>query len=153
VYVCCTVTLLCSVAESSQQLRDSDAAVRAAYVRDPWFSTLSESEAEYVETFSWMCAVHCSKTTGLRMPIYVSPEHASHGPQIKVSQRYDKVLMGRWFSVSIEDKPVIIGSTGDIRVPDLQQVHKFIQLNKQLLLDFWHSVDDDEPMDGCTRYD
>jgi hypothetical protein len=49
--------------------------------------------------------------------------------------------------VPIEDEPIIIGSTGDIRVSDLHQVCKCIQINKQLLLDYWNSFDDEGPID------
>jgi hypothetical protein len=87
------------------------------------------------------------KTTGLPMVVYFSAKMKSepHGPSIKVSQRYGhRILIGEWFTMTIEDDPRIIGTPGAIRVNDLVLVSEFIRANKDLLVDFWEQK---EPVD------
>jgi hypothetical protein len=117
---------------------------------DAQFKDQSDGEQE---TFIWSCAILGPKTTGLPdAAIYVSPKQhdAPHAPQIQVSQGYGKVVAGdcQWFAVTIEDEPLVIGTTEDICVQDLVHVADFVEINKQLLLDYWNSTDDEEPMDA-----
>jgi hypothetical protein len=114
----------------------------------------SESEQEYLENFCWLSAIIGPETTGMPMVIYVSPKHAPHGPQIKVNQRYEgRLVAGECFSVTIEDEPLILGETGDIRVSGLCKLRSFIQINKELLLDYWDSIDEEEPMSAFDMID
>jgi hypothetical protein len=85
-------------AATSQARLVYDKGLRAVSTRedDPFmsvFDSSSASEQEYFEIFLWLCAILEQRSTGLPMPIYVSPKHAPHGPQIKVSPRYGKVVV------------------------------------------------------------
>ena len=54
------------------------------------------------------------------------------------------------FSVTIPAdpfyEPLVHGNSGEITQSDLQQVYKFINLNRETLLVFWYQLD------GCELY-
>jgi hypothetical protein len=86
--------------------------------------------------------------TGLPMGIYITPEFPlieKPGPHIRVSQNYGHINGGRWFIMTIEDNPQIIGAPGAIRFDDLVRARDFILLNKETLLKYWEH---DESVDG-----
>eukprot|EP00953_Heterococcus_sp_UTEX-ZZ885_P003406 2370-Heterococcus_DN1.PRE.2 len=86
--------------------------------------------------------------TGLPMGIYITPEFPlieKPGPHIRVSQNYGHINGGRWFIMTIEDNPQIIGAPGAIRFDDVVRVRDFILLNKETLLKYWEH---DESVDG-----
>lgn len=86
--------------------------------------------------------------TGLKMVIYISPRMGvKHGPRIKVSTFYgEKIYKGnycklfgkRYFSITIEDEPRVIGKTGDIKLEDVKKACQFVQENKIILLKLWY---------------
>ena len=76
--------------------------------------------------------------SGLPMVVYVSPATGPHDPRIQVSQRYgDRMVMGDWFSMTVEDEPRIVGKPGSIKVRDLVVVQDWLLLNRQVILDYW----------------
>lgn len=88
----------------------------------------------------WSCWL-CKKQTGLPMAVYVSPQYVD-SPEMKVSQHYgDRPFIGDWFAMTILDQPKLIGDTSDSRIRDLALVEQFIQMNKQLLLDYWEQIE------------
>lgn len=94
-----------------------------------------------LESFSMANAV--SEDTGLPMVIYISQKNALHGPHIKVSKTYgDKSLSGDWFSMTIGTSPKIIDKvdTGKITARDINLLIDFIQLNQDLLLQYWEQA-------------
>ena len=79
------------------------------------------------------------KTSGLPMTIYISNKDAVHGPRIKVSQQYgDRLNASELFAMTIEKDPRIIGKPGRIRVSHISKVQHFLQVNRDLLLHYWH---------------
>ena len=90
--------------------------------------------------------------TGLPMHINISVAQPLENPCIKVSKTTKDELpsLKDMFSVSIPadpcDVPVVRGDLGDITDAELQQVHKFIEMNRDTLLITWYQ------MDGCAVY-
>ena len=104
------------------------------------------NDFELDEVEVWLMANVGPRTTGLPMVVYVSPKYAPHGPRIKFSQHYgEKLRMGEWFYMTVEDEPRFMGNSGDIKVRDLARVAEFIRINKGALLKYWEQ---EEPV--CT---
>lgn len=78
------------------------------------------------------------KSTGLPMTIWVSERgRAKHGPRIKVSLKSgDRIDIGDTVTVTIEDKPRVIG--GSLKPPHLDAVVAYIALNRVALLAYWN---------------
>jgi hypothetical protein len=78
--------------------------------------------------------------TGLSMSIYISDKSGiSHGTQLKVSKIYGgKIDKNSLFTITIDDEPLVIGNTGNIKLKDIELVKKFILINKSSLLDYWN---------------
>ncbi len=80
--------------------------------------------------------------TGLPVIIFVSQEEPGHIPRIKVQADYGtKVNQGNWFSMSIEDEPLILANARNaekLSSKDLHAICRFIFINKKLLLDLWN---------------
>lgn len=60
--------------------------------------------------------------------------------------------MNDWFSMTIEDKPRVIGNTGQICARDLVLVEKFIVLNKDILLEYWKQETPVDAVDTFQRF-
>ena len=90
--------------------------------------------------------------TGLPMHINISVAQPLENPCIKVSKTTKEALpsLKDMFSVTIPadpcDRPVVHGDSGNITDSELQQVHKFIEMNRDTLLITWYQ------MDGCALY-
>ena len=89
------------------------------------------------------------KNTGLPMIIWIKPKgNEQHGPRIKVQKEHgEKAKEGFWVSVTIEDRPKVIG---DLSKKDEKLVKKFIKLNKEVLLDVWNDILD--PYDAINKF-
>ena len=115
--------------------------------------TLDLERRNDLETFAMSNVT--PKRTGLPMVIYISVKYASHGCRLKVSQIYgNKTRFGKWFSMTVEDEPRIIGDTGDIKLKDIQLVTDFCRLNMRTILDFWDQddcIDSGEMMDTLVK--
>jgi hypothetical protein len=81
--------------------------------------------------------------SGLRMIIRISQNFPKHTPNLKVQQDYSQRLnYFNFFSVTIEDEPIIVGDTGRIETKDIEKLMIYIKQNKKLLLDYWfHRID------------
>ncbi|KAL3131602.1 hypothetical protein ABBQ38_007899 [Trebouxia sp. C0009 RCD-2024] len=90
--------------------------------------------------------------TGLSMHVNISAAQPQEFPCIYVSKTTKKGLpgLGDLFSVTIPPDPyygpLVHGDPGEITGLDLQQVYKFVMLNRQTLLVFWYQLD------GCESY-
>ncbi|MGA2433941.1 MAG: hypothetical protein ABSG25_01510 [Bryobacteraceae bacterium] len=78
--------------------------------------------------------------TGLPMVIWVQPKSGKekHGARIKVAKMYGDKTIDDLFTITISDKPEVIGDVGDIKMNDIKKVIKFIKINKDLLLSIWN---------------
>ena len=87
-----------------------------------------------------------SKTTGLKMAIYISDKNnvnEVHGARLKVSMSYgDKIQKNNLFTVTISKNPEVIGNTGDIKSKDIEIVKKFIIDNFDELMKYWNCESD-----------
>lgn len=82
-----------------------------------------------------------NEDTGLPMVVYISQKNARHGPRIKVSKTYgDEVIPGNWFTMTVEANPQIVGHVGKIRARDINLVTDFIELNQDLLIQYWEQA-------------
>jgi hypothetical protein len=72
--------------------------------------------------------------TGLKEVIWVLVKNANHGPRIKIFK--DKQAKGESFSVTIENEPRVIGDCF-VNSKELENIKKFILLNKKLLIKYW----------------
>lgn len=91
-----------------------------------------------------------TKKTGLPLKIWVSTKGKTrHSARIKVSSLCgDKLKPDATFTITIEDDPKIIGSTGNIKTYDLEKVKDFVIMNKNALLMHWNELlDTDELLD------
>jgi Domain of unknown function (DUF4160) len=82
--------------------------------------------------------------TGLDNAVFISVTFPRHGPLIKVAVDPPAHVdpMGNNASVSIDDGRVV---TGHRSARDLEQVQKFIDINRDVLLDYWEKrIDTDE---------
>ena len=84
------------------------------------------------------------RSSGLPMNVWVGPRgHARHAARIKVQadhrERFD---IDRLAVVSVEDDPPEV-KEGSLGAEDLEQVRRWIVLNRQAILDHW-----DERTDG-----
>jgi hypothetical protein len=101
----------------------------------------SNAQQESMQTLQSVMARVEPEITGLPMVVFLTeklPLIAKHGPHIGVSQEYGHSLPGgRWFKMTIELNPRIIGATGDIRISDIGRVRDFMLLNEEILLQHW----------------
>ena len=79
------------------------------------------------------------KRTGLLFVVYVSPKgRSTHGPRITASNKYgDKTSEGDWFTITIADEPQVIGDSESIKRRDVQSAKRWVQINKDKLLQVW----------------
>lgn len=91
------------------------------------------------DDFLFEMANYRQKDTGLPMIIWVLEKgKAQHGPRIKVNATHShKLDIDTAISVTIDDDPRCVAG-GDLSGADLKEVRKFIELNKDALLDYWH---------------
>ena len=79
------------------------------------------------------------KRTGLLIVVYVSPKgRSTHGPRIKASNKYGgKTSEGDWFTITTADEPQVIGESELIKRRDVQSAKRWVQINKDKLLQVW----------------
>ena len=60
-------------------------------------------------------------------------------PRVEVHQHYPgkQASFENLFSVTVADRPRVIGDTGEITLEDVVQVAKWVKLNKEMLLLHW----------------
>ncbi len=92
----------------------------------------------YSTQFLYEMANLSSNKTGIGYNIWISPKNANHGPRIKIYKNMPP--NGTNFSISVEDSPRIVGGASFVTPKELNEIFKFILLNKQLLLDYWTGV-------------
>ena len=101
--------------------------------------TLLDPLGDVDEEFLENMVTYGKSITGIDNVIFISPAHGQHGPRIKVA--IDPPLRtrpGGWMiSVSIEDPSQVIGRKPDAKL--LARVHRFVELNRDALLEYWHS--------------
>lgn len=90
--------------------------------------------------------------TGLDMVIWIFPftGKEGHWARIKVSKHYGNKVSSDLFTITIEDKPEVIGDTGEISNKDIQKVVDFIKKNKLTLLKVWN--DEIDPIDAVKQF-
>jgi hypothetical protein len=88
----------------------------------------------------WAMANIRPEETGLPMVIWIKPKgNEKHGPRIKVQKEHgEKANEGQWVTVTIEDNPKIIGDK--LSTEDMKLVKKFINLNRDTLLQIWNDT-------------
>ncbi len=92
------------------------------------------------------------KYTGLPMIIWISQKMATHGPRIKVQNDYtEKVSSDKFFVVTIDDNPMVIGDTGEIKQKDINKVIQFVKTHKVLLKKFWDGAIQD-PFEVAKKF-
>ena len=93
-----------------------------------------------LEAFSIAKAL--TEDTGLPVVVYLHQKISLHKkPRISVSRSYgDKVTLGNWFAVTIEENPELLGEVGKITARDINLVTDFVALNQELLLNYWEQV-------------
>jgi hypothetical protein len=80
--------------------------------------------------------------TGLPFIIWILPKMSSHGARIKVQGDYsNKLRKDLLFIVTISDEPKVIGDTGELSESDINLAKEFVELNMEVLLDYWNEVD------------
>ena len=96
---------------------------------------------------AWAMSNLRSERTGLpNIYIWVSTKAGvQHGPRIKVSKIKGKFAAtdAETFSVSISIKPEVVDGTCEFPSKDLNEVFRWVTLNKDVLLRFWESDDMD----------
>ncbi len=90
------------------------------------------------------------KRTGLKYQIWYSAKIEKHKPRIKVD-----IGDGNTISIQIEDHK-IIGDTDKISSKDLNNILKWIDINKELLLKYWNdahtgSIDNGDVIDNVKK--
>ena len=75
-----------------------------------------------------------------KMPanLYISARgNAKHGPRIKIQMNHsDRVDSKQFVTMTIPDK-ILIGDPGDLSNEDIEYFERFIDVNKDVLLDYW----------------
>lgn len=76
------------------------------------------------------------KNTGLEKTIFISPKMASHGPRIKY---YPEKNKNACICFSISPDPNIVAKSKNIKIDTTTQIliEKFIELNYNILKEFW----------------
>ena len=73
------------------------------------------------------------------MVVHISIRYTAEGCRMLVSKKLgNKLRIGDWFEVTVDDQPRVIGDPGPISSQDLNLVTRFIHLNKHLILDYWY---------------
>jgi hypothetical protein len=82
---------------------------------------------------------------GLPVNVFVNIGFQSkHSARIKVQNNYsDRLMPGTFFSIKLHDKE-IIGDHNQIKQKDINLVNKWIDLNYDILIDFWNGYLTDE---------
>lgn len=75
--------------------------------------------------------------SGLPMIVYVFRNHLQHIPHIKIQRDYASTVSGDFFSITIEDKPEVMGDTGEFKKPDIVLAKRWVKINMKLLTDYW----------------
>lgn len=105
-------------------------------------------ESFYLDEFDLMCP-HAPKRTGVSVWIFTSPLDSSHAPRVKLS--HFKPVSRVWeASCTVPKDPATpcqwFYHTGQpFTVKERQEVEKFIDLNREAILAFWHG-----DIDDCT---
>lgn len=94
--------------------------------------------------------------TGLPMTVYISQKQDHRPASVEVSQYYgNHHNLEDIFTITIPrtvaDTPRIIGDTGTIKLKDLAKAYKFIEVNRNMLLDVWEHGED-EANDVAWKY-
>lgn len=76
------------------------------------------------------------KHTGFDKIIYISTAQASHGPRVKIFHKTGKGEPST--SISIEDDPKVVADSLNPPQSEIDDVIRFVKLNKVDLLKFWH---------------
>ena len=94
----------------------------------------------------WEMAGVAQKRTGLKVYLYISPAQGNHGPRIKFVNDYSaKMQHGNLVPMTISDNPEIpVNVKLNISNEDIAQLKSWIILNKDILLNLWNGVYDDE---------
>jgi len=80
------------------------------------------------------------RKTGISNTIFISQRgHAKHGPRIKIAidPPDDINVTSDHVSVSINNGKVVAGDKDKVSAALLKQVQRFIELNRDVLLDYW----------------
>lgn len=93
----------------------------------------------------WEMANLRPSRTGLSVIVYVSEKNSSHGPRIKFLNSYnDKVLPSNLVTMTVSDNPRVISSQRiRIKTKDINNIKRWVLLNKQLLTDLWNGQIDE----------
>lgn len=91
------------------------------------------------DDFLFEMANYRQTDTGLPMIIWVLEKgKAQHGPRIKVNATHSRKMdIDTAISVTVDDNPRCVAG-GELSRADLKKVRKFIELNKEAILDYWH---------------
>ncbi len=75
--------------------------------------------------------------SGLPMIIYISPKSVGLSPRVRVQKDYSSNISTDLFSITIENRPKVIGDTGEIKKSDIKLVKDWVKINTKLLTDYW----------------
>jgi Domain of unknown function (DUF4160) len=119
--------------------------VNAAGIQPGQLGPLLDAMAELAEEELTADMVSYRKNvTGLDNTVFISVKFPRHGPRIKVAIDPPAHVdpMGNNASVSIDDGRVV---AGHLSARELGQVQRFIDLNRDVLLDYWEKrIDTDQ---------
>jgi hypothetical protein len=86
--------------------------------------------------------------TGVENTLFISPKvHARHAARVKVAIDPPDTVSptSETISVSIHDGSIVAGSADSVTASLLEQVRRFVDLNRDVLLDYWEErIDTDE---------
>jgi hypothetical protein len=100
-----------------------------------------EEQLEHMVTYR-------KNVTGVDNTVFISPKvHARHAARVKVAIEPPDTVSPttETISVSIHDGSVVAGNAGSVTASLLDQVRRFIDLNRDVLLEYWEErIDTDE---------
>lgn len=71
--------------------------------------------------------------------LYISYKSASHNARIKIQKDYnDNIHSNNTFSMTVPKKE-IVGDTGELKSEDIEYFKRFIDKNKDILLEYWNN--------------
>jgi hypothetical protein len=100
-----------------------------------------EEQLEHMVTYR-------KNVTGVDNTVFISPKvHARHAARVKVAINPPDTISPttETISVAVHDGSVVVGNASSVTATLLDQVRRFIALNKDALIDYWEErIDTDE---------
>lgn len=79
------------------------------------------------------------RQTGLPVVVWIQPStgNEKHWCRIKVAKQYGDKTTNDLFTIRVDNLKVV-GNTGEIKERDVEMVKEFIELNREVLIDYWN---------------